>query len=214
MVYPIGRYTILRSVRPWMRKTTGLNNVPKDRGVIIACNHGGYFDDAVLPCTIIAGMNRYMHVYVNNSFFKKPLFRPILKWGKCIPIDVGKKKPTRTNKKAFKDAIKYLKNKEIVGIFPEGHRSYPDSMRKGKTGVAKLALSAKVPVVPMGIEGSRKIMPLGKFWPRLKRFTVRIGKPMYFEQYYGKENNKKVLRLVTDSIMKKIAKLANDKYDY
>lgn len=214
MVYPIARYTTLSLVRPWTRKIIGLNNVPKDRGVIIACNHGGYFDDAILPCTIFRGMNRYIHIYVNSRFFKKPVFKMVLKWGKCIPIDVGKKKPTRTNKKAFKDAVNYLKKGELVGIFPEGHRSFPDKMRKGKTGVAKLALSAKVPVVPMGIEGSREIMPIGKFWPRLKRCTVRIGKPIYFEQYYGKENNKKVLRLVTDNIMKSIAKLANDKYDY
>ncbi|MBW2979864.1 1-acyl-sn-glycerol-3-phosphate acyltransferase [Candidatus Woesearchaeota archaeon] len=214
MVYSIVKYTLGPLVKLWTRKVNGLNNLPKDKGFIIACNHGSYFDDIALPCTVIPKINKYIHIYVNSYFFKIFFFRIFLNYGRCIPVDVGKGKPTRTNKKAFKDAINYLKIGEYVGIFPEGHRSYPDRMRPGKTGVAKLALTAKVPVIPVGIDGSKKILPLGAFWPRLKRCTINIGKPMYFDGYYGKENNKKVLRLITNKIMKRIAKLAKDKYDY
>lgn len=214
MVYPIAKCTIIPFIKLWVRKINGLENLPKDKGFVVACNHGSYFDDAALPCTVMPEINKYFHIYVNSFFFKIFFSRIILKWGRCIPVDVGKRKPTRTNKKAFKDALNYLKKGEAVGIFPEGHRSYPDKMRQGKTGVAKLALTAKVPVIPIGIDGSRNIMPLEKFGPRFKRCTVNIGKPIYFNRYYGKEDNKKVLRSVTDKIMKRIAKLANDKYDY
>ena len=214
MVYPIAKHTVSPFIRLWISKINGLNNLPKDKAFVLACNHGSYFDDLALHSVLLLRINKYLHIYVNSYFFKVAFFRMMLRWGRCIPVDVGKKKPSQANKKAFKDALNYLKKGEPIGIFPEGHRSFPDKMRPGKTGVAKLALTAKVPVVPMGIEGSRNIMPFGKFGIRFKRCTIKIGKPMYFDQYYGKENNKKVLKLVTHKIMKKIAKLANDKYEY
>lgn len=214
MVYTLAKLTLIPFTKLWIRKINGLDNLPKDKGFVVACNHGSYFDDVALPCTVIKKINNHFHIYVNSYFFKIFFFRIFLKYGRCIPVDVGKGKPTKTNKKAFKDAINYLKIKEPMGIFPEGHKSYPDRMREGKTGVAKLALAAKVPVVPAGIDGSKKILPLGAFWPRLIRCTINIGKPMYFDKYYGQENNRKILKLVTNKIMKRIAKLANDKYNY
>jgi 1-acyl-sn-glycerol-3-phosphate acyltransferase len=214
MVYPFAKRTIVPFIRLWVRKINGSNNLPKGKAFIVACNHGSYFDDLALPCTVVPKTNKYLHIYVNSYYFKVAFFRIFLKWGRCIAVDVGKGRPTPTNKKAFKDAVNYLKIGEPIGIFPEGHRSYSDRMREGKTGVAKLALTAKVPVIPMGIDGSKKILPLSAFWPRLKRCTINIGKPIYLDRYYGKENNKKILKLITDNIMKKIAKLANDVYGY
>ena len=57
-------------------------------------------------------------------------------------------------------------------------------------------------------------MPKGQHYPLLKRADVNIGKLMYFDKYYGKENNKKALRLVTTKIMKEIAKLSKQRYDF
>jgi 1-acyl-sn-glycerol-3-phosphate acyltransferase len=213
MVYPIGKLTLAAVVKLWIRKVTGLDNLPKSKGFIVACNHGSYFDDAVLPCTIVPKINKYLHIYVNSHFFKRFFFRLLLKWGRCISVDVGKNKSKKGNMKAFKEAIGFLEKGEPVGIFPEGHRSYPDKMRQGKTGVAKLALTARVPVIPVGIDDTREILPYGSSRLRLKRCNVSIGKPMHFDKYYGKENSKRVLRAVTDKIMKKIAKLANEKYE-
>ena len=53
-----------------------------------------------------------------------------------------------------------------------------------------------------------------KHIPKFKRATVNIGKLMYFNEYYGKDNNHKILRKVTDEIMEEIAKLSNQKYNY
>lgn len=215
MVYLITNKTLLAFIRLWIRKVEGLKNIPADKGFVVACNHGSFFDDLTLHAALIPKINKYLHIYVNSIFFKIWFFRIVLKHGQCIPIDVGKGNRGRmTNKKAFKAAIKYLKAGEPVGIFPEGHRSYQDRMREGKTGAVKLALTARVPVVPMGIEGSREILPRNAFWPRLKRCNIRIGKPIYLDKYYGKEENKKVRKLITNDIMKNIAKLAKEKYDY
>jgi 1-acyl-sn-glycerol-3-phosphate acyltransferase len=215
MVYPIAKLTLGPFIKLWIRKIDGTKNLPKDAGFVVACNHGSYFDDLAIYRAVIPYANKYLHMYVNSSYFKFAILRFLFKWGRCIAIDVDKGKPSGANKKAFKDAIKYLKKGELLGIFPEGHRSYPDKgMREGKTGVARLALAAKVPVVPIGIEGSKKILPKGSRWLRFKRCNIRIGKPLYFEKYYGKGNNKKALKEVTHKIMKSIAKLAKEKYNY
>jgi len=73
-------------------------------------------------------------------------------------------------------------------------------------------LAAKVPVLPIGLIGTFEILPKGKNFPRLKRATVNIGKLMYFDEYYGKENDHEVLKKIVDRIMKEIAKLSNQKY--
>jgi 1-acyl-sn-glycerol-3-phosphate acyltransferase len=85
-------------------------------------------------------------------------------------------------------------------------------MQRGKTGVARLALAAKVPVLPVGLVGTFKILPKGKLIPNTKKADVNIGKPLYFDKYYGQENNRKTIRKVTNNIMKEIAKLSKQKY--
>ena len=101
-----------------------------------------------------------------------------------------------------------------MGIFPEGHRSYEHKLREGKTGVAKLALASHVPVIPVGIRGSSKILPRDSYFLKFKRCEVNIGKPLYFEKYYKQQNNKKALKIVTHKIMKEISKLSNYSYPY
>jgi len=215
MVYPIAKRTLVQFVRLYIRKIKGINNIPIKRGMIIACNHSSFADDLLLPCTIIPHLNKKLHIYVNSMFFKNPILRNFLYWGGCIPVDVGRrKKSEKTNIKAFKTAINFLKKDEIMGIFPEGHRSYDQKLREGKTGVAKLALSAQVPIIPVGIRGSSVILPKGAYCLRFKRCEVIIGKPMYFEKYYKQQNNKKVLKEVTHKIMQEISKLSNFPYPY
>ena len=136
-----------------------------------------------------------------------------MKWAECIPISIQTKNP-ETNKKAFKLALKYLKKGESVGIFPEGGRTLDGELREAKTGIARLALTSKVPVLPIGVIGSYDVFPKGAKFPKFKRFDIKIGKLIYFDNYFGKENNKKVLKEVTTKVMKEIAKLINKKYRY
>ena len=99
-------------------------------------------------------------------------------------------------------------------IFPEGKRGDGRRLQKAYTGVAKLALLSKAPILPIGVIGSDKVLPKGKSLPRFVRCEVNIGKPMYLHQYYNKKINEKALQEVTRSIMKEIAKLIGQEYDY
>jgi len=213
MVYPIGKIIIQLIMKIWMRKIYGLENIPKNKLFIIAANHASYLDDFAVWVTVIKHIDKQVHMYCNDWYYKIKLLAAFLKWGSCIPISVVTKNK-ETNKKAFKIALQYLKKSEPIGIFPEGGRSDDGKLRQAKTGVAKLTLTAKVPVLPIGVVGSYKVFPKGAIFPKFKRFDVRIGKLIYFDKYYGNENNKKVLKEVTTLIMKEIAKLIGQEYRY
>lgn len=214
MAYLIEKCTIMPVYRLWIRKIKGLENVPKNKSFIIAANHTSYFDALLLPSIILAKIDKKMHALVNAYYWKNFITRTFLNlWG-CIPVYVEKEPNAKEkNKQAFEQAVNHLKNNEIMMIFPEGRRS-DGKLLKAYSGIARLALSAKVPVLPCGIIDSNKVLPKGKTFPRLVRCEVKIGKLMYFERYYNKKPNDKILEEVTRSIMKEIAKLTNQKYNY
>ncbi len=79
--------------------------------------------------------------------------------------------------------------------------------------MARLALEAKVPVIPMAMINADKIMPPGKIIPRLGiRPIVKFGKPMDFSRYYGLEKDPRVLRAITDEIMYALMELSGQEY--
>jgi 1-acyl-sn-glycerol-3-phosphate acyltransferase len=202
--------------RLWLRKVHGIKNLEKEKKFIFASNHGSYMEDFILPSVVSLYLKRHIHVYANDSFYKNFITRKVLVGAECIPIRVSKKnkQSKKVNQKAFKLALDYLKKDEIVGIFPEGHRSKDGKLMQARTGIAKLALTSKTKIIPVGSIGTFDIMPKGSKFPKLKRCELVIGKPIDLKKYYGKENNKKVLKEVTTLIMKNIAKLAKLEYKY
>ncbi|MCH8127699.1 1-acyl-sn-glycerol-3-phosphate acyltransferase [candidate division KSB1 bacterium] len=197
------------------RGTEKYKNIIIDEPFIIACNHASYLDDFAVPRAFYPPIDRKFHFYVNSLYFKNILFRIFLNLYESIPVDTKKgKNHKQVNRKAIDMAMKYLKKGDIIFIFPEGARSLDGKLQKGKVGIAKLALEARVPVQPVGIIGSNKILPKGKFLPRPKRCKINIGEALYFKEYYNKTITKKLLREVTNKIMREIAKLIGQKYNY
>jgi 1-acyl-sn-glycerol-3-phosphate acyltransferase len=109
--------------------------------------------------------------------------------------------------------IRALKAGKVVGIYPEGTRSPDGRLYRGKTGVARMALEAQVPVIPVSIAGTPEVMPLEAKVPRLGgRPTIEFGKPLAFERYYDRARDRFVLRSVTDEIMYEIMMLTGQEY--
>ena len=212
MVYLIGKIVIPTIYKLWLRKVNGLENLPKQGAFIIAANHSSYYDALLLHCIVIPKIDKKIHALVNSSYWSNSISAWVLEWGECIPVYVKEEKNLKKNKNSFQRAINYLKNREIVQIFPEGTRSPNGKLKKAYTGVAKLVIKAKVPVLPMGIIGSNKVLQRGKMLPRFKRCEVKIGKVMHFNKY--KKSNKKTLEEITRQIMKEIAGLIGQKYNY
>lgn len=215
MVYPILKITLVPFIRSFMKEIKGKENVPKDKAFIIACNHASFYDDLAIPCIIAPIINKRIHFYVSHKYFKNYFIRKFLEHGGPIPIVTTKTKNSKKiNEEGFKKALYYLRKKEPVAIFPEGTRSFNGKLQKPKTGIAYLVLNSKVPVLPIGIKGSYKILPKGSFFPRLKRCKVKIGKLMHFGKYYNKKINKKSLTEITRQIMKQVAKLNEQEYRF
>ena len=215
MVYPIVKLSLLPIWRLWLRKVEGLDNVPKDEPFIIAANHSSYYDAILLHSIIIPKIDKKIHAMSDSYYWKFFILRIIFELGENIPIFIRKEKNAKEkNKKASEKALNYLKKSEIILIFPEGRRSPDGKLQKAYTGIAKLALKAKTPVLPIGIIGANKVLPRGAKLPRLTRCEVKIGKLICFDQYYDVKTNGKVFEEVTRIIMKQIAKLINQKYNY
>ena len=214
MVYAITKHTLGPIYRLWLRRINGLENLPKDGQFIIALNHASYYETILPYITILPKLNKQMHALVNSRYWKFLPARIIINWGKCIPVYVGKDSDPKKNEIALKKAKKFLEMGHLIQIFPEGTRSNDGKLKKSHSGVARLAIMAKVPVVPVGIVGSDKVMPKGKIFPRFKRCEMNIGKPMHFNKYYNKKLNNKDFDKITRSIMKEIAKLIGQEYNY
>ncbi len=147
----------------------GAENVPKDGSFILCSNHTAKFD----PVVLILGVPRRVHFMAKKETFKVPLFgRLIVKLG-MFPVSRGQADTT-----ALKTALNYLKNGEIVGIFPQGTRrpGLDPKTTEAKDGVAMLSYRTKCTVLPAFIKTKkRKLRPFSKT-------TVIIGKPIYNDE--------------------------------
>jgi 1-acyl-sn-glycerol-3-phosphate acyltransferase len=181
----------------WVKKIDGVENLPKSGAYIIAANHASYFDFLALASvwpskiTFLAG----------EVFFKKWWWIPLVKWTGQIRVDRENSDKSEVYKKVFF----VLKSGGVVGIFPEGTRSADGKIGKAFTGVAKFALQAKVPVVPVGIYGTYQVMSRHDKFPKFKKvIKIKIGKQIYLEGEISDEN---ILRQNTDKIMGEINNL-------
>ena len=101
----------------------------------------------------------------------------------------------------------------MLGIYPEGTRSRDGRLYKGRTGVARLALESRAPVVPCAMIRTFEFLPPGSSRPQWRiRPGVIFGAPLDFSRYYGQESDRAALRAVTDEIIAEIGKLSGQEY--
>jgi 1-acyl-sn-glycerol-3-phosphate acyltransferase len=105
-----------------------------------------------------------------------------------------------------------LKKGSLLGIYPEGTRSPDGRLYRGKVGVARLALQARVPVIPVAMIGTDKVQPIGKRVPNIRRIGMIFGEPLDFSRYYGMEDDRLIQRSVTDEIMYELMRLSGQEY--
>jgi 1-acyl-sn-glycerol-3-phosphate acyltransferase len=107
-------------------------------------------------------------------------------------------------------ALALLRDGSLFGIYPEGTRSPDGRLYRGRTGVGWLALNAQVPVIPVAMVGTDRVLPPGHRVPRFNRIRIRIGEPLSFDAYEGTGARER--RAVTDEVMKAIQKLSGQEY--
>lgn len=170
----------------------GIEHLP-DRnhgGAIIAINHISYLDFA-LAGTAALPMKRYVRFMAKKELFDNKIAGPLLRGMHHISVD-------RSNGSAsFVQALRALRDGEIIGIFPEGTISVSFEIKELKTGVVRLAQGAGVPVIPTIVWGSQRIWTK-KVKRDLRRKSVPIsvtfGEPIFFEKGGDVEEGEALLR--------------------
>ena len=148
MVYLITKLTIIPLVKLWVGKVNCIENLPKG-AFIVAANHASYMDHLIIAGYIISHLNKKVHFLAKKEHFDNIFKKAWHTYAGAIPLDRKK-----GGKEALIWAVKSLKQGKIIAIHPEGTRSLTGKLQKAKTGVAKLALKAKVPVIPIGLIGT------------------------------------------------------------
>lgn len=191
-------------------KITGLANVPTEGGLIMAGNHTTFMDNFMIPLLM---SRRVTYVaksdYFTGSGIKGLLQRMFFGGVGMIPID---RSGGKASEAALQTGLRVLLEGGVMGIFPEGTRSPDGRLYRGKTGVARLALAAGVPVVPVGLVGLHRLQPAGQTIPKFGKVEIRIGKPLDFSRYAGMEDDRFVLRSITDEIVYELMVLGGQEY--
>src|SRR3954451_15788893 len=175
-------YGVLHTVVPplarmvWRPSVTGLENVPRTGPVILASNHLSFADSLVIP---IVAPRKVVFLaksdYFTGTGLKGRLSRLWFEGLGMLPVDRDDRKAALAS---LDTALEVLGRGEAFGIYPEGTRSRDGRLYRGRTGVAHLALTAGVPVVPVGLSGTEKLQPVGARLPRVVPVSISFGAPI------------------------------------
>jgi 1-acyl-sn-glycerol-3-phosphate acyltransferase len=195
----------------WRPRNEGVGNIPAEGPVILAGNHLSFADHFFGPLPVrrpIVFLGK--REYFTGKGLKGLMTKGFMRGVGVIPLD---RTGGSASDEALATGLRVLRERKVLGIYPEGTRAPDNRLYKGKTGVARIALESKVPVIPMAMINTFELMPPGQIWPRLGvRPGVRFGKPMDFSRYYGQDEDRAVLRAITDEIMQAIAELSGQEY--
>jgi 1-acyl-sn-glycerol-3-phosphate acyltransferase len=189
----------------------GAEHVPAEGPAILASTHLSYADWLFMPLTLqrrvtFVAKAEYFTTPGIKGWFQKKFFSGAGQ----VPID---RSGASAAEGALASARKILEQGDLFGIYPEGTRSHDGRLYRGKTGVARLALETGVPVIPVAVLGTDVVAPPGKKVGTFTRPGVRFGKPLDFSRYDGLENDRYILRSITDEIMYEIMRLSGQEYD-
>jgi 1-acyl-sn-glycerol-3-phosphate acyltransferase len=193
--------------RPWVR---GLENIPSSGAAILASNHLSFSDSIFLPLQV----RRPVVFLAKSEYFtgkgiKGALTRWFFKSTGQLPID---RSGGKASEASLNTGLGVLGTGQLLGIYPEGTRSPDGRLYRGRTGIARMALEAKVPVIPVAMIDTEKVQPIGKRLPRIRRIGIIIGQPLDFSRFDGMEGDRIVLRAVADEIMYELMKLSGQEY--
>jgi 1-acyl-sn-glycerol-3-phosphate acyltransferase len=213
MFYWLMKYIVIGPIvkaifRPWI---VGRSNIPATGAAILASNHLSFVDSVFLPLMI----DRPVSFLAKSDYFtgrglKGWATRVFMKATGQLPID---RSGGKASEASLNTGLQVLGRGDLLGIYPEGTRSPDGRLYRGRTGIARMALEARVPVVPVVMVDTDTMMPIGRTIPRVVRVGIVIGEPLDFSRFNGMEGDRYILRSVTDEIMVALQRLGEQQYD-
>jgi 1-acyl-sn-glycerol-3-phosphate acyltransferase len=193
--------------RPWVE---GAQHIPHDGAAIFASNHLSFSDSIFLPLVVPRRVTFLAKSdYFTGKGLKGKLTKGFFSGVGQVPID---RSGGAASEAALQTGLRILREGSILALYPEGTRSPDGRLYRGKTGVARMALEAGVPVIPVAMINTDVVQPTGQVIPKLERVGVRVGKPLDFSRYQGMEGDRFVLRSITDEIMYELMLLSGQEY--
>jgi 1-acyl-sn-glycerol-3-phosphate acyltransferase len=193
--------------RPWVK---GLDNIPSEGAAIIASNHLSFSDSIFMPLMVPRPVIFLAKSeYFTGTGLKGRLTALFFRLTNQLPMDRSGGAASASSLAAGMDV---LTHGGLLGIYPEGTRSPDSRLYRGKVGVARLALQAGVPVIPVAMIGTDKVQPIGKRLPNIRRIGMIFGKPLDFSRYEGMADDRLIQRSVTDEIMYELMRLSGQEY--
>jgi len=193
--------------RPW---TEDMDVIPPQGPAILVSNHLSFCDSFFLALVV----DRRITFLAKQEYFtgkgiKGLISRAFFTGVGQVPID---RSSGRAAEAAINTGLRVLSDGHLLGIYPEGTRTADGRLYRGKTGVARMALESRVPVIPVAMIGTYEIQPPGQVRPHIRRVGIRFGQPLDFSRYDGLEGDRFVLRSVTDEIMYALMGLSDQEY--
>jgi 1-acyl-sn-glycerol-3-phosphate acyltransferase len=183
-------------------KVTGLENIPREGGAILAANHVSFLDGMLLPLVV---PHRRVMWLTKVKYIDKPVLHWFLTGAGVIPVATDDPRAIGSSVTA---AVEAVRSGRLVGIFPEGTRSPDGRLHRGKTGVARVAFESGAPVIPAGIIGTDRAFPRGAKLPRPRSVRIAFGPPITFAVPDGKARSASLTRTATDEVMAAIRALS------
>ena len=175
----------------------GLENIPKDKPFILACNHLSFFDPPAIGCKI----PRNLHYFARDSLFFWPLGLLISSLN-SIPVNRG-----QLDLRTLRKVLKVLKNGHPILVFPEGTRSEDGELQDPQKGLGLLVAKSSVGVIPARIYGSGKAFGKKHLIPRIgRKIYINIGVEISFDDPKDVKSKKNYLEIST-TVMSAIEKL-------
>jgi len=187
-------------------KVEGLEHLPAEGPVILASNHVSFCDSIFLPMVL----KRRVTFVAKAEYFEDPKTAWFFRAVGQIPI---RRDGGSASSGALAAARGVLDAGGVFGIYPEGTRSPDGRLYRGHTGVARLALQCRAPIVPVAMIGTREAQPIGQAMPNLfVPITIRLGRPLTYERLNDRVDDRLALRDITDEVMYELRELAGQEY--
>ncbi len=178
MLYAIGKALSTAVCRVFGRwKVMGRGNIPGSGGALLCANHVSYID----PPALGAGATRPVRFMAKSELFEVPVFGFLIRRVGAFPVKRG-----TADRGALRKAVELVRDGELVGMFPEGARSFDGKLNDPEMGAGMIALRAQVPVVPVALVNTEKLLRPHSFFLRFSRVKVVYGEPVSLDDLYGK----------------------------
>jgi len=194
----------------WRPEVTGLENIPETGGALIASNHLSIVDSIFLPLVI----SRPVTFAAKSEYFTgtRMLDRVTAMYMRATNQLSVDRAGARAAQAMLEAALERVNGGALFGIYPEGTRSPDGRLYRGRTGIGWLALNSGVPVIPVAMIGTDRVLPPGRTVPKLYRIQVKIGSPLTFDALRAEGTGGRQRRAVTDTVMEAIGKLSGQEY--